>query len=146
MSTTDAPALPDSAEAEAILRFIKRMAPRGEFSDSLIKPVPADSLLALVSDSGLVSIDINAGDDSATALSREELRAQVSGRKGGAFSQLGHLAYIASQPYAQYSGLEFTREGSTLTVAVGDWYVLTYVSERGQTRLRRVSYVQSEGE
>lgn len=141
-------ALPDSAEADAILRFLKRLAPplSGAFNDSLVPPVPIDSVLALVSDSGLVSNDVNEGTDSVVVFSRAELRDQLASRHGRAFSQLGHLAYIASQPYPQYSRLAFTRTGNELRVEVGGWYVLGYVAEHGQTRLRRVSYEQGEGE
>lgn len=142
------PTLPDSADADAILRFLTRFAPpqRGGFDDSLIPPLPVDSVLALVSDSGVVINDVNEGADSTVVVSRAELRSQLAARRGRAFTQLGHLAYIASQPYPQYSGLLFTRAGSSLSIEVGSWYVLTFVGEQGRTRLRRVSYEQFEGE
>lgn len=142
------PALPDSADATAILHALQRLAPPLDraFDDSLIARVPVDSVLAMVSDSGLVSADVNEQTDSTAAFSRDELRSQLSARHGRAFSQLGHLAYIASRPYPQYSGLVFVRDGRRLTMEVGGWYVLTFVNEYGYTRLRRVSYEMVEGE
>jgi hypothetical protein len=80
------------------------------------------------------------------SLSRDELRAQLAGRHGRGFVSLVHLAHIYSQPYPQYSQLSFSRGPEGFRVAVADWYRLVFVRERGHLRLRRVSYVNHEGE
>lgn len=57
-----------------------------------------------------------------------------------------HLAYIAGQPYPQYSQLTLNRSPGALVVCVSDWYVLTFINENGRVKLRRVDYRQLEGE
>ena len=134
----------DSADAIAVLARLRTISPTGgEGFDAAAAPTfdPA-GVLAVVSDSGLTLDDVNRAD-STVHLSKQEVAAQLAGRRGRAFTSLVHLGYVYSQPYAQYSRLTFAR-GAGLVVSVADWYRLRFVREGGRLRLSRVSYVMEE--
>lgn len=138
----------DSATALAILDSLTLIAPPGNdaFDASRAPHFSADLIASFVSDSGLTLNDINRDADSTIHLSPAAVREQLTSRHGRAFEQLVHLAYIAGQPYPQYSQLTLNRSPGALVVCVSDWYVLTFINENGRVKLRRVDYRQLEGE
>lgn len=137
----------DSATAVAILDSLKAIAPTGGvgFDTSFIPPIRPGDVLAMLSDSGLTLHDVNEADTT-VHLTRRQVELQLARRRGRAFTSLAHLAHIYSQPYPQYSALEFARGPEGLEVVIGGWYRLTFARERGGLRLRRVSYLELEGE
>jgi hypothetical protein len=138
----------DTADAVAVLATLRTIAPTGgEGFDAASAPTfdPA-AVLAVVSDSGLTLDDVNREESPIVRLSRREVEAQLTRRRGPAFTSLVHLGYIYSQPYPRYSKLTFAHTPAELTVAVADWYRLGFVHEGGRLRLRRLGYTHHGGE
>jgi hypothetical protein len=137
----------DSVAAVAILESFRAIAPTGGvgFDTAFAPQIRAASILAILSDSGLIIHDVNEEPDTTVHLTLREVEAQLTGRQGRAFESLVHLAHISSQPYSQYSELAFARMPGGLAVKVGGWYELTFVREGRRLRLRRVSYEKLEG-
>ena len=139
----------DSTAARRLLDTLKTVAPRGDdgerFHAADAPALSIPTLMALVSDSGLVIQDANARD-STFSFTRASVEASLSHRSGRAFTTLVHLAYVYSIPYPRYSTLAFSGSAGALIVRVGDWYTIALECRTGSARLRRIHHLESEDE
>lgn len=138
----------DSSIARAILDSLSVIAPRGslEFDTSNVpKDVDPSTVVALVSDSGLVLTDVNQADTT-IRVSKGSIAEALTKRSGRVFIALAHFAHIYTQPYPQYSRLDFTSTPTGMTVSVGDTYRVGFLRELRGLRLASIGYYELEGE
>jgi hypothetical protein len=137
----------DSSVARSMLDSLRIIAPRvrdNGFDTSSVPKVAASSLLALVSDSGLVFHDVNQ-TDTTIRFTRAALGRAIDKREGNAFVSLAHLAYRYSEGQGSDARLRFTPTASGVDVDVGRSYHVGFIRQREGLRIARISYTELEG-
>jgi hypothetical protein len=138
----------DSSVARVILDSLSIIAPKTteEFDTSLVpRDIDPSTVVTLVSDSGLVLTDINERDTT-IRVSRASIAEAITKRRGRVFVSLAHFAHIYSQPYQQYSRLEFTPTPTGIDVSVGSAYLVGFLRESNGLRIARIGYYELEGD
>jgi hypothetical protein len=138
----------DSSLARAILDRLSIIAPKttDEFDTSLVpRDIDPSTVVTLVSDAGLVLTDINERDTT-IRVSRDSIAGAITKRRGRVFVSLAHFAYIYSQPYPQYSRLEFTPTPTGIDVSVGSAYLVGFLRVPNGLRIARIGYYELEGD
>jgi len=148
VESTHATSGSDSSVARAILDSLSIIAPKTTegFDTSLVpRDIDPSRVVALVSDSGLVLTDINERDTT-IRVSRASIAEAIAKRRGRVFVSLAHFAHIYSQPYQQYSRLEFTPTPTGIDVSVGSAYQVGFRRESNGLRIARIGYYELEGD
>lgn len=148
VASTHATGGSDSSLVRAILDSLSIIAPKttDEFDTSLVpRDIDPSAVVTLVSDSGLVLTDINERDTT-IRVSRASIAEAITKRRGRVFVSLAHFAYIYSQPYPQYSGLEFKPTPTGIDVSVGSQYFVGFLRESNGLRIARIGYYELEGD
>jgi hypothetical protein len=101
-------------------------------------------VMKFISKEGIEFTDVN--DNSKNDLPYERIEQELRLRKGEAFKRLGHLAYIYSIPYKQYSELKFEAFNTNVRVFVSSWYELVFQKEDNQFKLISCKYTEVEGD
>lgn len=101
-----------------------------------------DSFLNYFSGSSFSISDMEKGDSDNERYSMEELKRELTRRKGPAFDILAQMGYIYSIPYPQYSKTEYTIRSDSMGIDVNmaGNYLLSFTKggDSGSYRLSRV--------
>ena len=104
-----------------------------------------DSFLTYISKKGLEIYDANETDHENTSCTIEELRKQLTDRRGHAFTTITQLSFIYSIPFPQYSQTAFVESNdpdtySGIYIRVATNYRLTFIPDRttGEYKLRKI--------
>lgn len=103
-------------------------------------------IVSLVSARGVVVVDANEYGGKARLWSKAKLRGDLARTGSSAFDSFAYAGYIFAQPYVQYSKLRALplRDGVVIEMAWGHRF--TWAREQGHLQLRKLEYLQIEGE
>ena len=136
---------PEHEKAFEFLELIKwPQEPKDGFNAMNAPSWDLSKLMYYISRNGITFSDVNSR--LVGSFSKDQIKAQLSERKGDIFQSFAHLSHIYSIPYKQYSELHFEGVKNGVIINIGGWYRLTFQYVDGNPYLIKLDYEELEGD